>query len=72
MNCKQCQASLLFFYQDIFLPVLVCVLTAVATSSAAERLNIVLIMADDMNDGCCCNEEIARENHCFSSSSERN
>jgi peroxiredoxin len=29
-------------------------------------------LTDDMNDGCCCNEEIARENHCFSSSSERN
>ena len=42
------------------------------TASAADRPNIVLIMADDMNDGCCCNEEIARENHCFSSSSEIN
>ncbi|MEZ5945145.1 MAG: hypothetical protein R3C18_27475 [Planctomycetaceae bacterium] len=34
--------------------------------------NVLFILADDMNSGCCCNEEIAGENHCFSSSSERN
>ena len=37
-----------------------------------DRPNIVLIMSDDMNDGCCCGEEIAGENHCFSPSSEMN
>jgi hypothetical protein len=42
------------------------------TVAGHEKPNILFIMSDDMNDGCCCNEEIARENHCFSSSSERN
>lgn len=44
----------------------------VVSAEDTARPNIILIMADDMNDGCCCNEEIARENRCFSSSSERN
>ena len=47
-------------------------LTAADQKTEASRPNILIIFTDDMNDGCCCNEEIARENHCFSSSSERN
>jgi hypothetical protein len=38
----------------------------------ARKPNVVLILADDMNYECCCGEEIARENHCFSPSSEMN
>ena len=42
-----------------------------ALHAEPSRPNIILIMADDMNYGCC-GEEIARENHCFSPSSEMN
>ena len=45
---------------------------ATESNAAALRPNIIYIMADDMNDGCCCGEEIAGENHCFSPSSEMN
>lgn len=45
---------------------------AETASPSQARPNIILIMTDDMNYGCCCGEEIARENHCFSPSSEMN
>ena len=45
---------------------------ATTSNESIRRPNIVLIMADDMNYECCCGEEIARENHCFSPSSEMN
>ncbi|MDA1017195.1 MAG: hypothetical protein O3A00_22400 [Planctomycetota bacterium] len=43
-----------------------------AEPAFGKQPNIILIMTDDMNYGCCCGEEIARENHCFSPSSEMN
>jgi hypothetical protein len=48
------------------------ILICSAITHAAESPNVILIMTDDMNYGCCCGEEIARENHCFSPSSEMN
>ena len=55
--------------------VVLMALALFATPTHAEqaaRPNVLLIMTDDMNYGCCCGEEIARENHCFSPSSEMN
>ena len=56
-----------------FVAILLCCLTPLSVLSADQlKPNVVFILADDMNYECCCGEEIARENHCFSPSSEMN
>ena len=49
---------------------LVVVYTSRAATPETLSPNVVFIYADDLNDGCRCGEEIARENHYFSPSSE--
>jgi hypothetical protein len=38
----------------------------------SSQPNLVVFLADDMNYECCCSEVTARENRCFSRSSEMN
>jgi hypothetical protein len=52
-------------------PLLLLTLITVSAQETGRR-NILLIVADDMNYECCCSEVTARENRCFSRSSEMN